>query len=103
MYFRQVLHGERSCASYIVGCPTMGLCAVVDPQGDPRRYIDEVEDYGMVVSHVIDTHVHADHESVACELAGATNAALYMGSGAEVAFNFTPLRDGDVLEVGNRR
>lgn len=103
MYFRQVLHEDRSCASYIVGCPSLGLCAVVDPQGDPQRYIDEVEDNAMVISHVIDTHVHADHESAARALAAAANAPLYLGSGADVGFDFVPLNDGDVLEVGNRR
>lgn len=103
MYFRQVLHDDRSCASYIVGCPSLGLCAVADPQGDPGRYVDEVEDNGMVISHVIDTHVHADHESGARALAAATNATLYLGSGAEVDFDFVPLNDGDVLEIGNRR
>jgi hydroxyacylglutathione hydrolase len=103
MYFRQVLHGERSCASYIVGCPSLGLCAVIDPQGDPQRYIDEVENNAMVISHVIDTHVHADHESATRALAAAANAPLYLGSGAEVGFEFTPLHDGDILEIGNRR
>ncbi len=102
MYFRQVLHDDRSCASYIVGCPSLGLCAVIDPQGDPQCYIDEVEDNAMVISHVIDTHVHADHESGARKLAAAANAHLYLGAGAEVGFAFTPLNDGDVLEVGNR-
>ncbi len=103
MYFRQVLHEDRSCASYIVGCPSLGLCAVVDPQGDPQGYIDEVEDNAMVISHVIDTHVHADHESAARELAAAADAPLFLGSGAEVGFDFAPLNDGDVLEVGNRK
>jgi hydroxyacylglutathione hydrolase len=103
MYFRQVLHDDRSCASYIVGCPSLGLAAVIDPQGDPQRYIDEVEDNAMVISHVIDTHVHADHESGARVLAAAANAPLYLGSGAEVGFAFTPLNDGDVLDIGNRR
>ena len=103
MYFRQVLHDDRSCASYIVGCPTLGLCAVIDPQGDPQRYIDEVEDNAMVISHVIDTHIHADHESGARNLAAGANASLYLGAGAEVGFEFAPLNDGDVLEVGNRR
>lgn len=103
MYFRQVLHEDRSCTSYIVGCPSLGLCAVVDPQGGPQRYIDEVEDNAMVVSHVIDTHVHADHESGARSLAQAASAPLYLGAGADVGFEFTPLNDGDVLEVGNRR
>lgn len=103
MYFRQVLHDDRSCASYIVGCPSLGLCAVVDPQGGPQRYIDEIEDNAMVISHVIDTHVHADHESGARSLAQAADAPLYLGAGADVGFEFTPLNDGDVLEVGNRR
>ena len=102
MYFRQVLHDDRSCASYIVGCPSLGLCAVIDPQGESQRYIDEVEDNAMVISHVIDTHVHADHESGARKLAATANAPLYLGAGAEVNFDFTPLNDGDVLEVGNR-
>ena len=103
MYFRQVLHDHRSCTSYIVGCPSQGMAAIIDPQGDPQRYIDEVEDNAMVISHVIDTHVHADHESGARALAAAANAPLYLGSGAEVGFVFTPLNNGDVLEIGNRR
>lgn len=103
MYFRQVLHEDRSCASYVVGCPSLGLCAVIDPQGDPQRYTDEVEDSAMAISHVIDTHVHADHESGARALATAANAPLYLGGGADVGFEFNPLNDGDVLEIGNRR
>jgi hydroxyacylglutathione hydrolase len=103
MYFRQILHSDHSCASYIVGCPSLGVAAVIDPQGDPQRYINEVEDNAMVVSHVIDTHVHADHESGARDLSAAANVPLYLGAGAEVEFEFTPLNDGDVLEIGNRR
>ena len=103
MYFRQVLHDDRSCASYIVGCPSLGLAAVIDPQGEPQRYIDEIEDNAMVISHVIDTHIHADHESGARALAAAVGAPLYLGCGADVGFEFTPLNDGDVLEIGNRR
>jgi hydroxyacylglutathione hydrolase len=47
--------------------------------------------------------VHADHESGARAVAAAANAPLYLGSGAKVGFVFTPLNDGDVLEIGNRR
>lgn len=103
MFFRQVLHDAHSCASYVVGCPSQGLAAVVDPQGDPQAYIDLAEDNAMVVSHVIDTHVHADHESGARALVAATDASLYLGDEAQVGFEFTPLVDGDVLEIGNRR
>jgi hydroxyacylglutathione hydrolase len=103
VYFRQVLHEDRSCISYLVGCPSHGLCAAIDPQGDPERYIDAVEDHAMVISHVIDTHVHADHASGARQLAAATDASLYMGSGADVGFDFSPLSDGETIEIGNRR
>lgn len=103
MYFRQLLHEDRSCASYIVGCPTLGVAAVVDPQGDLQRYIDAAEDHAMVIAHVTDTHVHADHYSVAAQLAERVGAKLYLGEGAEVDFSYRPFRDGDVLEVGNRR
>ncbi|MGH2694711.1 MAG: MBL fold metallo-hydrolase, partial [Actinomycetota bacterium] len=74
MYFRQILHDDRSCASYLVGCPTLGLCAVVDPRGDPQGYVDLAEDNAMVVSHVIDTHIHADHRSSARALADLAGA-----------------------------
>ena len=103
MFFKQLLHEDRSCVSYLVGCPTFGSCAAIDPQGDPRRYIEAAESNAMAISHVIDTHVHADHLSGARPLAQAASATLYLGSMAEVGFEFSPLRDGDVLEVGNRR
>lgn len=103
MFFRQQLHDARSCASYAVGCPTFGVCAVVDPQGDPQTYQDLVSDHAMVITDVIETHVHADHPSAARELANAVGATLHLGEGAGVAFDFEPLKDGQILEVGNRR
>lgn len=103
MFFRQLLHEDRSCASYLLGCTTLGLCAAIDPQGDPQRYIDVAEDNAMVISHVIDTHVHADHLSGVQALAEAASATLYLGATAEVNFEFSPLRDDDVLDIGNRR
>lgn len=103
MYFRQLLHESRSCASYLVGCPTLGLCAVIDPQGDPNVYVAAAEQNAMVITHVIDTHVHADHRSSCRELATSARASLYLGLGADVTFPYQALENDDVLEVGNRR
>jgi hydroxyacylglutathione hydrolase len=103
MYFRQILHEKKSCASYLVGCPTLGVCAVIDPQGDPDASIEQVESNGMAVKLVIETHVHADHLSSARELAARSGAPLYLGPGAPVLYPHTPLADGQVLDVGNRR
>jgi glyoxylase-like metal-dependent hydrolase (beta-lactamase superfamily II) len=57
----------------------------------------------MSIGFVIDTHVHADHLSGARALANAAKAPHYLGAAAEVGFDFSPLNDGDVLEIGNRR
>jgi len=103
MYFRQILHEEKACVSFLVGCTTKGVCAVIDPQGSPHTYIEKAAREGMRISHVFETHIHADHLSSARQLAGTTGASLYLGPGAQVAFDYVPLTDGQVLEVGNRR
>lgn len=103
MLFRQILHEDRSCASYLVGCPTKGVTAIIDPQGDVGRYTSLAAQLSLRITDVIDTHVHADHPSAARELADACGANLRMSSDSEVGFDFQPLSDGDTLPVGNRR
>lgn len=103
MFFRQILHEERACISYLIGCPAKGVCAVVDPQGSSERYILEASQHGMAISHIIETHSHADHLSAAQELHALTGAPIYLGPGNEVDYEMLPLVDGQVLEVGNRR
>ena len=102
MYFRQILHDEKACASYIVGCPTVGICSVVDPQGDPQSYVDQIENNGMALKYVIETHVHADHVSAARELAEFSGATLYYGPGADVHYPHETLSEGQELPLGNR-
>ncbi len=80
MYFRQILHDEKACASYLVGCPTLGQCAVVDPQGDPGRYVAQATHHGMAITLVIETHIQADHLSSARELGVATGAQTFASS-----------------------
>jgi hydroxyacylglutathione hydrolase len=103
MFFRQFLHEERACLSYLIGCPTKGLCAAVDPQGDPERYIQEAGQHGMTLSHIFETHIHADHLSGSRALQARTSAPIYLGPGAEAEYDHVPLLDGQVIEVGNRR
>jgi hydroxyacylglutathione hydrolase len=100
--FRQFLHEQRSCASYLIGCPSKGVAAVVDPQGDVSDYVAAVERHGLRITDVFDSHVHADHCSAARKLAETTDATLRLGAEADVGFRFEPLIDGDVVEVGNR-
>lgn len=103
MLFRQLLHEEASCASYVVGCPSKGAAAVVDAQGDIEAYLAVARHHGLEITDVLDTHIHVDHRSSTRALAEATGARLHLGEGADVGFDFLPLRDGDELAVGNRR
>lgn len=103
MYFRQLLHDEHSCTSYVIGCVSLGAAAIVDPQGDADSYIELTSRAGTPITHVIDTHIHADHHSIATELAARAGVPLYLGEGADVGFPYEALHDGDLLQIGNRR
>ena len=100
--FRQFLHEQRSCASYLIGCPSRGVAAVVDPQGDVSGYVVAAQRHGLRLTDVLDTHIHADHPSAARELSEDTGATLRLGKGADVGFGFEPLVNGDTVDVGNR-
>ena len=55
----------------------------------------------MKITHVFDTHVHADHRSGARTLAARTGARYCLHRSADVAFPFVPVDDGEVIELGN--
>jgi glyoxylase-like metal-dependent hydrolase (beta-lactamase superfamily II) len=101
--FRQFLHEQRSCASYLIGCPSERVAAIVDPQRDPTDYESAAARSGLRITEVIESHIHADHVSGARELVERTGAMLRLGAEAGVDFDFTPMSEGDVIEVGNRR
>ena len=58
---------------------------------------------GMQITHVIDTHVHADHRSGGLALAKHVGAAYCLHESADVRLPFEPLRDGQEVELGNTR
>ncbi len=102
MIFRQILHPQTGCASYVFGCTGKAKLAVVDP------HMEHIEDYLAVaqqakspIAAIFETHVQADHRSGSAQLAAATNAPIYLHESAQVKFPYKPLRDGDVVELGN--
>jgi glyoxylase-like metal-dependent hydrolase (beta-lactamase superfamily II) len=100
--FRPFYRYETGCAAYLFGCGGKGLCAVVDPQEqEVDAYVAFAADKGMHITHVFDTHVHADHRSGGRALAARVGARYCLHRSAEVAFPFEPLDDGQVIELGN--
>jgi hydroxyacylglutathione hydrolase len=104
MIFKPYYYFETGCAAYLLGCGGLGKCAVVDAhERDVDAYIAFAASKGMRITHVIDTHVHADHRSGGAELAKKVGAAYCLHASADVALPFEPLADGLEIELGNVR
>lgn len=103
MYFKQIQVSGLGCFSYVLGCPAAGKMIVVDPKRDIADYLDISREEGMRITHIIDTHMHADHVSGAHELAARTGAPICMHPHTPATFAFTPLPEGLALEAGAAR
>ncbi|HZV20860.1 MAG TPA: MBL fold metallo-hydrolase [Hyphomicrobiales bacterium] len=101
MILRQFLHKDPVGISYLFGCGGCAAGAVVDPIGDIQAYMRAADEAGLRLHFVIDTHVHADHLSSGRELARAAGAEYVLFAGADVAYPFKGVEDGDVLSLGN--
>src|SRR5688572_5005672 len=98
MFFRQVLHEDLGCASYVLA--DGGEALVVDPKWDVEDYLALAEEHDFRVSHILETHNHADHVSGKGRLARATGATIHVPKDAGVEFDHEPLGDGDSVGVG---
>jgi hydroxyacylglutathione hydrolase len=100
MLFRQIIHEDLGCASYLVGDPASGTALVVDPQWDVDPYLQLSRLHGVRIEHVLETHNHADHVSGHGRLARATGATIHVHRLAEAEYEHEPLDDGWMLELG---
>ena len=103
MFFKQLATKESSL-SYFFGCGSLGKAIAVDVvAGDEQWFLDEAAKAKVSISHVIDTHIHADHYSGSRALAKLTGAkyCLHEHNQGVVQFNFHALSDNDTIEAGN--
>jgi glyoxylase-like metal-dependent hydrolase (beta-lactamase superfamily II) len=104
MIVRPYYYFDTGCAAYLFGCGGLGKCAVVDPhERDVDAYMAFAEAKGMKITHVFETHVHADHRSGGPKLAQASGARYCLHEAADLRTPFEPLRDGQEIELGNTR
>lgn len=101
MFFRQ-LSTTDSTLSYCFGCATAGKAIAVDVvAGDEDWFVTEAAKAKARITHVVDTHVHADHYSGGRRLAEMTGAVYCLHEHAAARFPFHRLHDGDTLDLGN--
>lgn len=103
MFFQQYYLDCLSHASYMIGDPVSGKAVVVDPQRDVSGYMDDARTHGFTITHIIETHFHADFLSGHLELAAQTGAPIVYGKSAlgRADFDILALGDGDHISVGS--
>lgn len=101
MYFKQIIREDLGCAAYLVGSTDAGVLAVVDPRVD---MVDEILSLagskGMRITHIVETHNHADHVSGHGRLMEETGATVHIHPDARVDYPHKPLHDGTRIELG---
>lgn len=105
MFFKQRLNPDASI-SYFFGCGGHGKAIAIDVlSGDEKWFMDEAGKLNVSITHVIDTHIHADHVSGGRDLASNANAAyaLHESNQGKTGYAFQPLVHGEVILVGNTR
>ncbi len=100
MIFRQIVHDDLGCASYLVGDEDAGVAAVVDPRFEIGEYLELARYTGVEIEHVLETHNHADHVSGHGRLAAATGATIHIHRDAAAEYDHEPFDDGWELELG---
>ena len=100
MWFHQLVREETGCASYLVGSSQTGECLIWDPLWDIAPYLQVAARKSARITHVVDSHSHADHVSGARRLVQSTGARLFLPSRIEVTYEANRLRDGERLRLG---
>jgi hydroxyacylglutathione hydrolase len=90
--------------SYLVGDDSAGVAAVFDPRADVDSYLELARAKQVAITHIFETHIHADLVSGARELcARLESAKIYVSheGGARYGFDHEPIHDGDIFQFGS--
>jgi len=102
MIFQQMLNEETGCLSYVIGCGRAGEAVVIDPGRDRvDEYLAVSRKKGLAVTHIVETHLHADHVSGNQALSTKSGARIHIHPAAQAAFAHAPIEHGDELRVGS--
>jgi glyoxylase-like metal-dependent hydrolase (beta-lactamase superfamily II) len=95
----QLIRVGKGCLSYIVTSGNDAL--IVDPSRFVEQYINFAKKEGVQITHIADSHLHADHISGGHALAEKTGAKYYLMKSEGAIFEFEPLEENDKIEFAN--
>lgn len=97
MYIEQFYVPKIAHSSYLLGGKVN--CAIVDPRRDVNIYIEAAKRMGFKITHILETHLHADFVSGHLDLAEKTGAKIYVSALANCQFKHQLLQEGDELSI----
>jgi hydroxyacylglutathione hydrolase len=100
MLLRQFVIDGLGHLSTLIADESAGLAAIVDPRRDVDVYLEAARSADLRITHVVETHLHNDYVSGARELASLTGAQHVIGAGADLAYEYLPIRDRETFDVG---
>jgi hydroxyacylglutathione hydrolase len=105
MFFELVYDKSLAQASYVIGCQAGGIAAVIDPKRDVDTYLNIAKANNLKITHILETHIHADFLSGSRELAALTGAEMYLSDEGDenwkYEFPHTKIKHGDIIKLGN--
>ncbi|KAG2378818.1 hypothetical protein C9374_007966 [Naegleria lovaniensis] len=105
MIFRQLISADTSTYTFILGCEKTGKAAIIDPVLEEcERDSKLIKELGLTVTHILDTHVHADHITGGMELKKKFPEATHcysIHSGVTFTEGLTLIKEGDVIQIGD--
>ena len=99
MYIEQFYVPKIAHSSYLLGGKEN--CAIIDPSRDVDKYITVAKNMGFRITHILETHLHADFISGHMDLAEKTGARIYAPASANCQFEHHALKEGDMFRIDN--
>src|SRR5438045_8703182 len=104
LIFERIVTDGIAAVSYLIGDDEEATAAVSDPRPDVEVYLELARKSGVSITHIFETHIHADLVSGSRELAARTGTAkIYASSegAAEYGFEREGVKDGDAFKFGS--
>lgn len=105
MFFEHIYDKSLAQGSYFIGCQATGEAIVIDAKRDIDTYLHIAKQNNLTITHITETHIHADFLCGSRELAAATGATMYLsdegGTDWQYEFPHMGVKDGSVIKVGN--
>src|SRR5471030_3139431 len=99
MFLKRIFEPKLAQTSYVIGCPAAGEAIVIDPNRDVEQYVQIAKADGARVTHVTETHIHADFISGSRELAALTGARLFLSDEGDANWKYAYAKDAGATLV----